>query len=55
MDDEKLIYEVEKYKELDDPQNRFYKDNSKKDTMWDAVATAVGATTGTHMSCLTTE
>ncbi len=34
MDNEKLIYEVEKYKELYDPQNTFYKDNSKKKTQF---------------------
>ncbi|KAL7382809.1 hypothetical protein ABVT39_027951 [Epinephelus coioides] len=44
MDDVKLIVEVEKYRELYDPQHPFYKDNSKKDQCWDAVATAIGST-----------
>lgn len=43
MDDEKLAYEVEKYKELYDLQNRSYKDINKKESIWEAVATALGA------------
>ena len=44
MDDIKLIIEVEKYRELYDPQHMLYKDNTKKDKCWDAVADNVGAT-----------
>ena len=44
MDDIKLILEVEKFRELYDPQHQFYKDNLKKDTCWDAVGAAVGST-----------
>ncbi|KAF7219173.1 uncharacterized protein [Nothobranchius furzeri] len=44
MDDFKLIMEVEKHKELYDPQHPFYKDNSRKDNCWEAVATAVEST-----------
>ena len=44
MDDIKLIIEVEKYSELYDPWNMLYKDNTKKDKCWDAVAVTFGAT-----------
>lgn len=44
MDDIRLITEVEKYRELYDPQHMFYKDNMKKDNCWEAVATAIGST-----------
>ena len=44
MDDVKLILEVEKYSELYQPQHPFYKDNTKKDKCWEAVATAIEST-----------
>ncbi|KAG9353516.1 hypothetical protein JZ751_018183 [Albula glossodonta] len=43
MDEEKLIFEVEKHRELYDPQDRLYKDNVRKDAAWSAVAVVVGA------------
>ncbi|CAJ1074288.1 uncharacterized protein LOC125905717 [Xyrichtys novacula] len=43
MDDEKLVYEVEKYKELYNPQNRYYKDMTKREIIWEAVGAALGA------------
>ena len=41
MDNIKLILEVEKHRELYDPQHQFYEDNIEKDQCWDAVGAAV--------------
>lgn len=41
MADIKLIEEVEKYKELYDVQQPYYKDNRRKDRAWAAIAKAM--------------
>ena len=43
MDDERLVVEVEKYAELYDQSSRHYKDNSKKDIAWRAIALEIGS------------
>ncbi|CAL8310383.1 unnamed protein product [Boreogadus saida] len=43
MDDERLVLEVEKYLELYDQSSRHYKDNSKKDIAWRAIALEIGS------------
>ncbi|CAL8328652.1 unnamed protein product [Arctogadus glacialis] len=43
MDDERLVVEVEKYVELYDQSSRHYKDNSKKDIAWRAIALEIGS------------
>lgn len=49
----KLILEVEKYRELYNPEFMLYKDDSKEVTCWDAAAMATGAT-GKTMLCFYT-
>ena len=43
MDDERLVVEVEKYVELCDKISRHYKDNTKKDIAWRAIALEIGS------------
>ena len=43
MDDERLVVEVEKYAELYDQSSRHYKDNTKKDIAWRAIALEIGS------------
>ncbi|CAL8387487.1 unnamed protein product [Boreogadus saida] len=46
MDDERLVVEVEKYVELYDQSSRHYKDHSKKDIAWRAIALEIGSSVG---------
>ena len=42
MDEERLITEVRSYPELYDPQSRHYKNNTKKESAWRAIASELG-------------
>ncbi|XP_059420270.1 uncharacterized protein LOC132155483 [Carassius carassius] len=43
MDDTRLIVEVEKHQVLYDPRNRYYKDLSSKEKVWDEISSAISA------------
>ena len=43
MDDERLVVEVEKYLELYGQSSRHYKDNTKKEIAWRAIALEIGS------------
>ena len=42
MDEEMLIMEVQNHKIIYDPSHPFYKDNHKKDLVWNTIAGVMG-------------